>query len=131
MADKKPNPATFNFSDMLHNSDDIEPRLKKLWIEIYENASLDREHAKSFITELRCAMSTMDANAHAMHGPQIVKYLEKANKATDQLLKLAEQLLSFRAEEGKIESDELLDEIQETGPLSTDVKKKGKRKTKA
>lgn len=100
-----------SFDVLLGESDDIEPRLKSLWTEIYRNARDDREQANIFLTDLIRTLSGSDADKHTLHGPQAVRYLERIGKANEQLLKLADQIKAYRESQGKIDSDALMDEI--------------------
>lgn len=103
---------TPSFDDLLGNADDIEPRLRSLWMEIYCNARDDREQANVFLTNLTRTLAQVDPEKHSLHGPQAVRYLERIGKANDQLLKLAEQVKEYRQKQGEIDSDDLLDQIQ-------------------
>lgn len=104
-----------DFDELLVNADDLDQRTKSLWVQIYRNACSDREQASVFVTDLLRELTGSNPNAHAMHGGTVVKYLEKMAKANDQLLKLAEQVSSYRTSRGDVDSDELLDMLQGDG----------------
>ena len=100
-----------DFDEILLNSSDVDDRTKSLWLEIYANATHDRERAAALITDLIPLLSKNDANAHAIHGQTVVKYLEKMSKANDQLLKIVEQLQLLTKKSDEINYDELLNTI--------------------
>lgn len=77
------------FQGLLDRIEGVEDKKKALWRDIYENAITDRAHAYTLYVELHAIMKN-DAAQHAIQGPQIVKYLERMSKTTDQLLKLAD-----------------------------------------
>jgi hypothetical protein len=78
-----------NFKNLLESISTLEDKRKALWIDVYTNALQDRDFALQMYTHL-AGFVTADAQQHALHGPNIAKYLERMSKANDQLLKLAE-----------------------------------------
>ena len=50
---------------------------------------------------------------HATLGSTLTKYLERMNKANDQLLKLAEIMSKSESEYSKIDADDLFSQIQD------------------
>lgn len=80
-----------SFIELLNEIESVKDKKKALWKEIYENALLDRENANIMYRKLFDVV-TEDPTQHAIHGTTIAKYLERMNKANDQLLKLAELL---------------------------------------
>lgn len=101
--------ATTEFEFLLSDSP-LEPRLKHLWLEIYKNALYDREQAGVFLSNMTSELN-QSVQTHVAYGPQASKYMELARKSNDQLLKLAEQIRMYREEEGDIDTDSLLDDI--------------------
>jgi len=92
----------------IHSSDDDDsPKSKEeLWVEIYGNATQDREKASMLITNLWKEI-TADPEKHALYGTTITKYLERMSKSNDQLVKLAE--LMSKTEESDEDPPDLND----------------------
>ncbi len=82
-----------------------------LWVEIYKNATVDREKASMLITNLWKEITT-DPEKLMLYGASMAKYLERMSKTNDQLVKLAE-LMSKAApeEEEDVELDDVYDKI--------------------
>ena len=78
-----------DFSEVLEKIEHADAKKKMLWKEIYENAMLDRQNAHVLFVEAYTTMS-QGTTEHATLGSTLTKYLERMNKANDQLLKLAE-----------------------------------------
>lgn len=100
-----------SFSKLLNDIETIEDKKKSLWKEIYENAVTDRENSYIMFMKLYQVVSN-DANAHAIHGGTIVKYLERMSRANDQLTKLAELLQAADSKGGKIDAEDLFRKIE-------------------
>lgn len=92
----------------------IDPRLKHLWLEIYRNANYDRTQSDIFLSSITSELN-QNAQTHVAYGPQAIKYMEMSRKSNDQLLKLAEQIRLHNEEEGEIDSDGILDDINALG----------------
>lgn len=79
------------FKKLLDEISSLEDKRASLWLDVYINALQDRDYAFNMYTHLSgFVTSGVDPNVHALHGPNIAKYLERMSKANDQLLKLAE-----------------------------------------
>jgi hypothetical protein len=78
-----------DFSELLQKIGAIEDKKRSLWLEIYQNAITDRSNAYMMFAELAGIVSGKGTE-HAVHGRTIASYLERMNKANDQLIKLAE-----------------------------------------
>ena len=100
------------FSDLLDSIEALEDKRKHLWKEIYENAILDRQNAHLLFVEAYTTMS-QGTTEHATLGSTLTKYLERMNKANDQLLKLAELMNKSETEFNKIDADDLFSQIQD------------------
>jgi len=79
------------FGDLLENLDNIDHKLKSLWIEIYANAVKDRDHAMILWTDLLKSVKG-NPQSHGIYGPTMAKYLERMSRSNDQILKLAEMI---------------------------------------
>lgn len=102
------------FKDLLDSITTLQDKRKLLWQDVYTNALQDRDYALQMYTHLSSFVAG-DPQQHALHGPNIAKYLERMSKANDQLLKLAELVaaaLTKQEEEG-MSADALYDKFAE------------------
>jgi len=92
-----------------------------LWIEIYENAVADREAANALFSELNKHMQDnsehLEAN-HSLHGQTLAKYLERAHRSNEQLIKLSEMITDVISDN----SDEIGDVFAAIGNKEPDNK---------
>jgi len=100
-----------DFSEVLQKLEHADAKKKILWKEIYENAITDRQNAHVLFVEAYTTMS-QGTTEHATLGSTLSKYLERMNKANDQLLKLAEIMARSEDDFNKINADDLFDQIQ-------------------
>jgi len=100
-----------DFEELLLNSEDIDQRLKSLWITIYSNVTDDRERVSILYTEIFREV-TNNAQGHAIYGPLVTKYLEKMAKCNDQLIKLSELIMAHHNAGAQVNPDELLDNFE-------------------
>lgn len=98
------------FSELLDAIETTEDKKKLLWKEIYENSVVDRLNAYMLFTDVYTTMSGQSAE-HLQMGPIMAKYLERMNKANDQLIKLAELISKEEEKSSKIDPDDLFKEI--------------------
>ena len=100
------------FGDLLESIENIKDKKKHLWKEIYENAIVDRMNAYMLFTDVYTTMngSTTD---HVQLGAILSKYIERMNKANDQLLKLAELISKEEEQSSKIIPDDIFKQIAE------------------
>tara|TARA_A200000159_G_scaffold24979_1_gene22148 strand:+ start:609 stop:977 length:369 start_codon:yes stop_codon:yes gene_type:complete len=101
-----------DFANVLQKIDHADSKKKILWKEIYENAVMDRQNAHILFVEAYTTMAT-GTTEHATLGSTLSKYLERMNKANDQMLKLAELITKSENEFNAINSDDLFSQIQE------------------
>lgn len=80
-----------DFTDLVDKIDGLTDQKKVLWREIYQNAITDRQNAYEMFAKLRTIMGEKTTE-HAVHGRSAAAYIERMNKANDQLLKLVEQV---------------------------------------
>jgi hypothetical protein len=100
------------FGDLLDSLTNSEDKKKLLWKEIYENAVTDRENAYILFHEVYSIMSQTAAE-HISVGPIMNKYLERMNKANDQLLKLAELVSKAEEQNSKIDPEDIFSKISD------------------
>ena len=119
MSKKKTDPAmtfddvakkTEQFGEMLASIEALEDKKKYLWKEIYENAIVDRMNAYMLFTDVYSSMSGDKAD-HVTLGPMMAKYIERMNKANDQLLKLADLIAKEEEKAAQIDSNDLFAQI--------------------
>ena len=101
---------TEQFGEMLASIEALEDKKKFLWREIYENAIVDRMNAYMLFTDVYGCM-TGDKADHVTLGPMMAKYIERMNKANDQLLKLADLIAKEEEKAAQIDSDSLFAQI--------------------
>lgn len=101
---------TEQFGDLLDSIDNLEDKKKHLWREIYENAIVDRMNAYMLFTDVYSTM-TGDKADHVTLGPMMAKYIERMNKANDQLLKLADLISKEEEKAAQIDPDNLFAQI--------------------
>ena len=101
-----------DFAKVLEKIEHADAKKRILWKEIYENAVLDRQNAHILFVEAYTTMAT-GTTEHATLGSTLSKYLERMNKANDQMLKLAELISKSENEFNAINSDDLFSQIQE------------------
>jgi len=99
------------FGELLTSMEGLDTKKKILWREIYENACTDRQNAYLMFSEAFRAMGLGSANDHITIGPIVTKYIERMNKANDQLLKLADLIAKEEAEQGNIDPNDLYKEM--------------------
>ena len=114
----KKDPLTFDdvrqkvkdFGDMVNSIESVESKKKQLWKEIYENAFIDRMNAYMLFTDCYTGLSGSTTD-HVQVGAQLAKYIERMNKANDQLLKLAEIISKEEEKASALSSEDLFKEI--------------------
>lgn len=95
------------FSDLLSTLSSTEDRKKALWKQIYEFALVDRKNAFVLFGDLY-NMVQNNGTEHAIHGATLSKYMERMQKANEQLIKLAElvsEAIDEQVEESWSEDD--------------------------
>lgn len=99
------------FNELLESLSDIDDKKKSLWIEIYNNALIDRQHAYDLYEDVTNKIFQDQVN-HATYGTQATKYLERLNKANDQLIKLAELIASSEKQKETFNVDDIFNTIE-------------------
>tara|TARA_E500000331_G_scaffold255110_1_gene245654 strand:+ start:1145 stop:1501 length:357 start_codon:yes stop_codon:yes gene_type:complete len=100
-----------SFGGLLDSIENIEGKKKQLWKEIYENAFIDRMNAYMLFTDAYTSMGG-GINDHIQLGAQLSKYIERMNKANDQLIKLAELISKEEERSSVIDSEDIFKQIQ-------------------
>jgi hypothetical protein len=116
------------FSELL-DSLNVTDKKKELWKEIYGHAIQDRSYALQMY--VNCSNVVIaDPTQHAIHGPNIAKYLERMSRSNDQLLKLAELVASAEEASGEgfsMTPDEIYEKLSEAGPAVVPIDKNKKK----
>ncbi len=102
-----------SFSELLDSIDSLEDKKKALWKEIYEYAISDRDNAYVMFVKLYELVKD-DSVQHSIHGTTITKYLERMNKANDQLIKLAELIAAADKKSDTVDMDSIYSEIKKS-----------------
>lgn len=93
-----------DFKDVIEKISYAPDELKILWTEIYKQASSDRRSAQALLDDLFTkTVGQSDSTKHITNSKALSLYLEKCNKATDQLQKLSDSI------EKAMEEDEMID----------------------
>jgi hypothetical protein len=87
-----------DFSALLDSFSSLEDKKKSLWKQIYENAVTDRNNAYTMFGDLYGDIAGKPTE-HAIHGQNLARYLERMEKANNQLIKLAEMIDDLESEE--------------------------------
>ena len=101
-----------DFGDLLSSLENLETKKKFLWKDIYENAITDRMNAYMLFTDAYTSM-TSGTTEHMQLGPVLAKYIEKMNKANDQLLKLADLIQREEDKQSSLDADDLFSKISD------------------
>lgn len=100
------------FDELIDKIETSSNETKQLWKDIYENALDDRVNAQLLFTDLYNHVAN-NQQGHMNHGLLMTKYLERMNKATDQLIKLAEAVEKAVQRENKIDGTALYEEFND------------------
>lgn len=106
-----------NFCALLDSLTTIDDRLRLLWKQIYENALTDRRNAYIVWTDLYMVIGG-NAENHVVHGDHLAKYMERMEKANNQLLKLAELVYKAKDKqdaESVPTGNDLFDQLEKRG----------------
>jgi hypothetical protein len=100
------------FGDLLDRIASTDENIKALWIEIYENATTDRERASMLYTDIFMDVKG-SPEKHGLYGVQMTKYLERMCKSNDQLIRLAEMIERAESNAIEINTDDIFSKIKE------------------
>ena len=101
---------TKDFSSLLDEIESLNVKKKQLWSEIYENAIVDRQHAFTLFSEL-CSIVNGKSTEYAVHGKNLVLFLERMGKANEQLIRLVELIARAETKNSGINPDDLFEKI--------------------
>jgi hypothetical protein len=99
------------FTALLDTIESLTDKKKALWCEIYANAITDRNNANMCFNELFLAIQNNETK-HAIHAPNIAKYIERMSQANNQLLKLAELIAEAETKEKEVDIEDVYEQIK-------------------
>ena len=100
-----------DFGEILQDIESVDDKMRRLWKEIYENAIADRQNSYVMFTKL-VKMTGDKSSEHAVHGKGIATYIERMQRANDQLVKLAELIADAKKKDDALNPDELFEQIK-------------------
>lgn len=98
------------FGNLLDKIEGTDDNIKALWLEIYENATADRERASMLYTDIFIDVRGTPEK-HGIYGVQMTKYLERMCKSNDQLIRLAEMIERAERQEAVVSADDIFNQI--------------------
>jgi len=99
------------FSDLIDKIDSIDDKRRALWREIYEHAITDRQNAYAMFVKLVKIMENKSTE-FAVHARSASSFIERMEKANDQLLKLADLISAAETKAGAIDPEDMFSRIQ-------------------
>jgi hypothetical protein len=108
---EKTEKALDKFKDLLESIPTLDDKKKVLWLQIYENATNDRNTASLLFTEVYSQMQGTSTD-HTSMGNLLTKYLERMYKSNEQLIKLAELVDKSESDNIQINEDDIFSKIQ-------------------
>ncbi len=103
------------FSTMLDTIESVDDKKKQLWREIYTNAITDRHNALMCYNDLMMqVIGKNTSNEHAIHGPNLSKYIERMSRSNDQLIKLAELVAATQEKSEELNPDDIYSKLAES-----------------
>ena len=100
------------FGDLLDKIESVDSNIKALWVEIYENATSDRERASMLYTDIFMDVKG-SPEKHGLYGIQMTKYLERMCKSNDQLIRMAEMIERTERNVTQVNANDIFDRITE------------------
>lgn len=99
------------FSDLIDKINAIDDKRRALWRDIYENAVTDRQNAYAMFVKLVKIMENKSTE-FAVHARSASSFIERMEKANDQLLKLADLISAAENKGGTIDPEDMFSRIQ-------------------
>lgn len=109
--EKEANENIKDFEELLDTISSLHDKKKALWKQIYQNSVTDRRNAYIAFGNLY-GMVHGHGSEHAIHGTTLAKYLERMNKANEQLIRLAELLDEAIEEDEEVNQDDIYERLQ-------------------
>ena len=99
------------FEEILDSVENLDSRKMFLWLEIYNNAKSDRTCASALFTQAYSQLGSTSSE-HVTLGATLVKYLERMNKANEQLLSLANLITKEIEQQRSLDADSIFEQIE-------------------
>jgi len=99
------------FEKILDSVENLDSRKMFLWLEIYNNAKNDRTCASALFTQAYSQLGNTSSE-HVTLGSTLVKYLERMNKANEQLLSLANLITKEIEQQNSLDTDDIFEQIE-------------------
>ena len=99
------------FEEILDSVENLDSRKMFLWLEIYNNAKSDRTCASALFTQAYSQLGNTSSE-HVTLGATLVKYLERMNKANEQLLSLANLITKEIEQQKSLDADSIFEQIE-------------------
>jgi signal transduction protein with GAF and PtsI domain len=99
-----------DFGELMSEIESLDDKRRRLYIEIYENAVVDRQYGHSLFVELSQIVKGKSAE-YAVHAKSLATFLERMSKANDQLLRLVELIAKADNKNTEVSSDDVFDKI--------------------
>ena len=99
------------FEKILDSVENLDSRKMFLWLEIYNNAKNDRTCASALFTQAYSHLGNTSSE-HVTLGSTLVKYLERMNKANEQLLSLANLITKEIEQQKTLDADSIFEQIE-------------------
>ena len=99
------------FEKILDSVENLDSRKMFLWLEIYNNAKNDRTCASALFTQAYAQLG-QTSSEHVTLGSTLVKYLERMNKANEQLLSLANLITKEIEQQRTVDADDIFTQIE-------------------
>lgn len=98
------------FEKILDSVENLDSRKMFLWLEIYDNAKNDRTCASALFTQAYTQLGNTSSE-HVTLGVTLVKYLERMNKANEQLLSLASLITKEIEQQKSLDTEDIFEQI--------------------
>lgn len=101
------------FKNLLKDITSLNDKKRALWIDIYTNSLIDRQNAYVNYQQI-CSICSDKSSEWAVHGRTVTATLERMQKTTEQLLKLADLIEQAQAKDDKdkpISKDDIFSKI--------------------
>lgn len=100
-----------DFGELLKTIENMDDKKRRLWAEIYENSISDRQHAYVMFTTL-VRIAQQNSSEHAVHAKSINSFIERMQRANEQLIKLAELIAKASHGDDVFDPDDMFAKIK-------------------
>lgn len=104
-----------DFGSLLKDIENLDDNLKHLCKEIYENAIVDRQNSYVMFMKLARLVNN-NGTEFAVHGKSIRDFIERMQKANDQLSRLLDLIIKVKQATDAVDSDTMYEQIKSFAP---------------